>query len=57
MHTLEGFAAIDYAEENSLLLSKHSDPTEPARDNLTVDEAHDIAWEDFNLIYLEIEKS
>ena len=57
MHTLEGFAAIDYAEENGLLLSKHSDPTEPARDNLTVDEAHDIAWEDFNLIYLEIEKS
>jgi len=57
MHTLEGFAAIDFAEEHGLLLSKYSDPVEPARDNLTVDEAHDIAWEDFNLIYLTIEKS
>ena len=54
MKILTGFEAIDYAERHDLLLSKYNDPIESAREDLTVDEAHEIAWEDPGLIYLEV---
>ena len=51
--TLTGFDAIDYAEAHGLTLSKYGDPTEGARDGLTVDEAREVAAEDPGLIYLD----
>ena len=41
---LVGHAAIEYAEENDLLLNKFADPTEDARKGLTVNEAREIAF-------------
>ena len=41
--TLEGFAAIEYAEEHGLSLSKYNDPTEDSREGLTPDEARAVA--------------
>jgi hypothetical protein len=55
MKTLRGIEAIEYAEKNGLRLSKYADPTEDAREGLTVDEAREIAREDANLIYLTVE--
>lgn len=55
MTKLTGRAAIDFAELNGLTLSKYSDPTEGARDGLSVEEAREVAAEDPALIYLEIE--
>lgn len=51
---LEGYAAIDYATEHNLTLSKYADPIEDAREGLTADEARQVAAEDANLIYLGI---
>lgn len=51
---LTGYKAIEYAEANSLTLSKYTDPVEEAREGLTVDEARKIAREDPSLIYVEI---
>lgn len=48
----EGFEAIEYAKENGLLLSKYEDPIEGAREDVTVDEARDIAREDPRLIWI-----
>lgn len=43
---LEGYTAIDFARANSLALSKYNDPIEDAREDVTPDEARDIARED-----------
>ena len=56
MRILTGFEAIDYAERYDLLLSKYNDPIESAREDLTVDEAHEIAWEDPGLIWIEADE-
>jgi hypothetical protein len=50
---LEGHEAIEYAEAHGLTLSKYSDPTEDARDGLTLDEARAVAREDPMLVYME----
>ena len=52
--TLTGHAAIDYAEIHGLTLCKYTDPIEEYRNDLTVDEAHEIAREDPYLIFIEI---
>lgn len=52
---LSGRAAIEYAQANGLTLSKYADPTEDAREGLSVDEAREIAAEDPELIYLEMD--
>ncbi len=50
---LTGRAALDYAARHGLELCKHSDPTEGAREGLSVDEAERIAREDAELVYLD----
>lgn len=50
--TLQGHEAIEYAERNGLTLNKYADPTEDAREGLTVDEARGIAREDSSLIWI-----
>lgn len=52
---LTGYAAIDHADVNGCTLSKYADPTEGARDGLTVDVARDIADEDPSLIYVDVD--
>ena len=52
--TLEGFAAIEYAEAHELTLSKYNDTTEDAHEGLTPDEARAVAREDSRLIYLTL---
>lgn len=52
---LEGFAAIEYAEDHDLTLSKYNDPTEDAREGLTPDEARAVAREDPKLIWLDMQ--
>lgn len=52
---LIGHAAIAYAEQHDLALCKFTDPSEEARDGLSVDEAREIAAEDPSLIYLDAE--
>lgn len=52
--TLEGFAAIEYAEAHDLTLNKYNDPTEDSREGLTPDEARAVAREDSHLIYLTL---
>ena len=54
MRRLTGHAAIDYAAVRGLVLSKYTDPTDEARDGLTVAEAREIARVDPSLVYLEI---
>lgn len=48
---LVGRAAIDAAERLGLMLCKHADPTEGAREGLSVDEANEVAAQDAGLIY------
>jgi hypothetical protein len=52
-NTLTGYAAIEYAETHGVTVSKYNDPTEDARDGLSVDEARKIAAEDPSLVYVE----
>ena len=54
MGYITGLDAIDYADRNGLALNKYADPTEPAREGLSVDEAHDVALEDPSLIWLDL---
>ncbi len=54
MTRLTARAAIEYAEENGLALNKYSDPVEEARDDLSVEEAREIAREDASLIWIEV---
>ena len=53
--TLTGFAAIQYAEAHGARLRKYADPTEDGRDDLTPDEALEVASEDPGLIYITVE--
>ncbi len=52
--TYTGQAAIDYAQEHNLTLSRYRDITGPAKDGLTVEQAQEIAQRDVNLIYLTV---
>jgi hypothetical protein len=52
--TLEGLNAIDYAEAHGLTLNKYADPTEDAREGLSVSEAREVAREDASLIYVSV---
>lgn len=53
--TLTGHAAIDHAEVLDLRLSKHADPVEGERHDLSVDDAREIAKADPSLIYIQID--
>ena len=55
MATLRGYEAIEYADEHGLTLNKHTDPTEDAREGLSVEEAVEVAREDAGLIWIEVE--
>lgn len=47
-----GNEAIELAEaDSSITLNKYNDPTEEAREGITIEEARQIAKEDVNLIY------
>ncbi|WP_438029076.1 hypothetical protein [Sorangium sp. So ce233] len=50
---LTGWTAIEAAERAGLKLSKATDPTDGARDGLSVDEARAVAAEDPSLIFVE----
>lgn len=50
--TLTGHDAIRHATEHGITLSKRADPTEGARDGLSVEAAREIAREDPALIYV-----
>lgn len=54
MKRLEGYEAIEHAEEFGLTLCKYNDPIEDAREGLSIEEAREIAREDSSLIYLDI---
>lgn len=54
---LTGYAAIQMAERldplvEDVLLGKYADPTEEAREAMTLDEARDVAAVDSGLVYL-----
>jgi len=51
---LTGSDAIEYAEAHDLSLGKYTDPVEDWRDDLTPDEAREVAREDPGLIYLDV---
>ena len=51
---LTGTDAIEYAKEHGLALSKYSDPVEGYRDDMTLEEAEDVAREDDSLIYIDM---
>jgi len=51
---LTGMEAISYVAGGGGTLHKYADPTEEARDGLTIQEARRIAHEDPNLIWTEI---
>lgn len=50
---LRGVDAIDYAERTGATLCKYADPTEDAREGLSVEEAREIAASDPSLIWVE----
>lgn len=51
--TVTGTQAIEMAEARGLTLCKYTDPTEGAREGLTVAEARAVARQDPSLIYVE----
>ena len=56
-HTLKGWTAIRYAEKHDEFdgeLRKYADPTEDAREGLSVSQAKSVAREDPGLIYLRV---
>lgn len=55
MKHLSGYEAIEYAERCGLKLNKYNDPTEPAREGLTVEEAEQVADEDPGLIWIDVD--
>lgn len=55
MKRLTGKEAIEFAEANDLTLNKYTDPSEEARQGVTPEEAREIAKEDPELIYIDIE--
>lgn len=52
---ITGRTALTLAEAFNLELHKHADPTEGARDGLTVAEAREIAREDARLVWVDAE--
>lgn len=52
--TLYGRDAIAYAEAHDMTLAKASDPTEGAREGVSVDEARQIATQDSGLLSLSL---
>lgn len=49
---LRGYDALEAAERGeAVVLCKHADPTEGAREGLSLDEAREIAREDVGLVY------
>ncbi len=50
---ITGFAAIELAERIGAMLSKHADPGEPARDDLTPAEARVVAARRPDLVYID----
>ena len=48
---ITGHDAIVYAEQHGGTLCKYADPTEDDRDDLTPDQAREVAREDPSLIY------
>jgi hypothetical protein len=56
MTKLTGYEAIAAKEINdAVVLCKYNDPTEDARENLTVEAAREIAKEDPSLIYADVD--
>ena len=55
MKRLKGWEAIAYAQSHDLTLHKYEDPTEDAREGLSVAQARRVALEDPALIYLEVD--
>lgn len=53
-YTITGHDAIRHAAALGLVLCKHSDPVEDAREGLTEDEAREVAREDPSLIYATV---
>ena len=51
---LTGHEAIEYAEAHGLTLCKYADPVEDAREDLSVEEAGEIAREDPGLVYVSV---
>lgn len=47
-------AAVRHALDNDHRIGKYADPTEPAREDITADEAVDISEVDPSLIYIEM---
>lgn len=54
MPRLTAHDAIEYAAAHGLTLRKYADPTEDAREGLSIEEARAIATEDPSLIYLDV---
>jgi hypothetical protein len=53
-YRITGREAIRIARRDHLTLSKHADPVEDAREDLTPDEAEEIAREDEGLLYVDV---
>jgi hypothetical protein len=54
---IQGHAAIALAERHDLTLWKHRDPVDRAREELSVEEAREIAHEDPSLVYIDLDAS
>jgi len=53
MKTLIGYEAIDFKRSNSdAVLCKYADPIEDAQEDISLDDAEEIAAEDPTLIYV-----
>ncbi len=55
--TLTGLAAIECAERTGASINKHADPTEGAREGLSIDDAREIAREDASLLWVRVTAS
>ena len=56
MQRLHGTDAIDRARYTGKRLHKYTDPTEEARDDLTIEEAESIACVDAGLIWIDVKE-
>lgn len=55
MKKITGWTAINAKENNSeIILNKYADPTEEAREDISLKEAEEVAREDASLIWAEI---
>ena len=53
---ITGFEAIELAERIGAMLSKHAEPGEPARDDLTPAEARAVAARKPDLVYIDFDE-